>query len=199
MEKIHQWVLPLKRSNDELKIASAVTLKKSHGDIWRAFQVFRVIGGMEFSKHNTTFRLNSANLISLKKKKQRADAPQSLANAPCIFHRRWGAITAPLPDSCCWGLAGSWRVSPGSLHGAENLPFPCQCALVQVCNPLVLFHRKLVSSMGHRFFLPRKGQVRGAWEAAFSVGVGCCSAPVTTCLAGPVHWLGDETMLGALH
>ena len=77
MEKIHQWVLPLKRSNDELKIASAVTLKKSHGDIWRAFQVFRVIGGMEFSKHNPTFRLNSANLISLKKKKSNGQMPPS--------------------------------------------------------------------------------------------------------------------------
>lgn len=38
--------------------------QKSDGDIWRVFQVFRVLGGMEFSKHNTTFRLNSANLIS---------------------------------------------------------------------------------------------------------------------------------------
>lgn len=56
--------------------------------------------------------------------------------------------------------------------------------LCRLYNPLVLFHRKMVSSMSHRFFLPRKCQVSGTWEAAFSAGGG--------------HRSGDQPQPGCL-
>lgn len=97
----------------------------------------------------------------------------------------------PAEGSGTPALGACWPVeeSPWLLVMRRTCLFRAHLHLCRVCSPLVLFRRKLVSSMSHRFFLPRKCQ----WDLGsgiFCRGGDRWAGPATTWLAGPVHDLG---------
>lgn len=112
--------------------------------------------------------------------------PLSLDSALLFFHRRWPANRDLLWATCHHELASLWRTLLLALLVTwRTCLFLVRLHLCAVCSPLVLFHRKLVSSMSHRFFLPRQCQARGTlWGVATRLG------------QPQAGWLGSCTGLG---
>lgn len=182
MEKIHQLVLSLKWSNGRLKISSAMTLKILMGTFG---EHFKFLESQEFSKRNTTFKFCKFDFLKKRKKKQQANIPQSLGDTPPTFHRKWRASRG-LWDTCAGGLLARGGIPLALLVMRRTCLFRAHLHLCRVCSPLVLFRRKLVSFMSHRFFLPRKCQ----WD----LGSGIFCRGVTAGLGQPQPgWLGQST------
>lgn len=114
--------------------------------------------------------------------------PLSLGLALLFFHR-WPDSRDLLWATCHCELASLWKtLLLALLVTRRTCLFLVHLRLCAVCSPLVLFHRKLVSSMSHRFFLPRHYQARGTlWGVATGLG------------QPQAGWLGSCTGLGIKH